>query len=167
MIKFPNSRMDRYFLLTKLSNLNVYICTTHLESLNNAAERAMELHQIKNVLKEYEIDTNTILFMGDFNFDSERNFDNSMPLENRLLEQLFPDYDDINCGYTFDSTINTMILRYERMRYDRILCRSKRCHVMNAELVGNTKKNTNFNFFPSDHFGLGILLSINDPFKYK
>ncbi len=67
--------------------------------------------------------------MGDFNFDSEINFGNFpvSPIENDMLAEVMPKaidswlyvHKDNSSGKTYDSNINKLIHKFERMRYDR------------------------------------------------
>ena len=70
------------------------------------------------------------LLCGDFNFDSQRNFSGTGPLENNCLEAVLPDFVDVwpllrpaDRGFTFDSERNPVIHKPERMRYDRVCVR--------------------------------------------
>jgi len=97
-------------------------------------------------------------------------FNQSEPLENDSLRILFPDFRDAwsECGltlpedkgYTYDSVDNTMIKQYERMRYDRILFKSKRLSwdatgicLLGTERLDPSKVGGAV-VYPSDHFGL-------------
>lgn len=60
-------------------------------------------------------------------------------------------------GFTFDSTINTMLTSYEQMRYDRVLMK-RNCDIKAVEigLLGTEQIGCDSlgDLFPSDHFGL-------------
>ena len=103
-----------------------------------------------------------------------------------INSDFFPDYVDLwaflypaDKGYTFDSVINKMIPKYERMRYDRMLLKihkfessgklemginqTKEIKSINAwmpvgmKLIGATPcNNTPIIAFPSDHFGIEL-----------
>merc|ERR1719502_1450062 len=102
--------MARQLLVTQLEDFA--IGTVHLESLANHPTRQEQLRICKSVLASHK---NAIL-VGDFNFDSERNFAPPHdPLENEALAQIMPDYIDLwpslraERGLTFDSTVNPYI----------------------------------------------------------
>eukprot|EP00466_Bigelowiella_natans_P011721 jgi/Bigna1/141313/aug1.62_g16021 len=91
------------------------------------------LHTCKNELDKLGGKDGDAMLVGDFNFCSYRNYNPEIiPLENKVLSEVMPYFVDLwprlhpgNKGYTFDSENNTLISRYERMRYDRIMVRSK------------------------------------------
>lgn len=98
----------------------------HLESLKYHSTRMAQLEVCARVLKAHK---NAIL-CGDFNFCSYRNFSGDGELENNCLASILPEYTDAwpalhpdDKGYTFDSAVNPVIHKYERMRYDRVLHR--------------------------------------------
>jgi len=142
------------------------ISTIHLESLNNEKLRR---EQIQKIGKLQSRDENVIL-CGDFNFCSHRNFFPGGPLENRMLEEFIPKYEDTwvtlhadELGYTFDTSVNPWIFREvrpERMRYDRMMLKSKIYEVETIDIVGNgDSKGSSEDLgldpkVPSDHFGL-------------
>jgi tyrosyl-DNA phosphodiesterase 2 len=114
----------------------------------------------------------TAILVGDFNFDSTRNFNEGgdylgyicalvilTRLENEVLVEILPQYVDTwpllhpnDKGYTYDSEVNSVIKHYEQMRYDRVMIRSKTWVPTHISLLGNQPIKTNL--FPSDHFGL-------------
>jgi len=116
----------------------------------------------------------SFLLCGDFNFDSERNYnaDDGKPLENESIREFFGDYIDVwptvnshDDGKTFDTERNTMLRQPmpERMRYDRILLKSHRWRPAAMELIGTSAFMTDgivnpLDVFPSDHFGLYLEL---------
>ena len=88
-----------------------------------------------------------VVFCGDFNFCSYRNYHGSGPLENDSLQNILPDFIDLwpekyphLRGYTFDSTVNRVINHYEQMRYDRIMYKSSNGYLRAEDigLQGNT-----------------------------
>merc|ERR1712032_33940 len=100
--------------------------TVHLESLANHPTRESQLLNCKAALAPY---SNAVL-VGDFNFDSERNFQAPHePLENEALARIMPEFVDLwpalrrERGLTFDSSVNPYICRPEHMRYDRVMTR--------------------------------------------
>lgn len=162
--KMP-TKMSRYFLLMHLNvnNQDVEIGTVHLESLSNRNTRKEQLELISKTLK-----ADTSLFMGDFNFCSYRNYveNDTSNLENEVLKELVPEFKDIwaelskEKGYTFDTTSNKMIEdhKFEQMRYDRIVIRSKEWKPIAIDIIGDkefkTDEYTKKKVYPSDHYGL-------------
>eukprot|EP01080_Neovahlkampfia_damariscottae_P000023 gene23-4274_t len=151
-----------------INDENVIISTVHLESLNHPDLRFDQLTSIFEYLDE----NSTNLIMGDFNFDSERNYNlnDGKSLENDNLLK-FPDYKDIwsllnkdeSSGKTFDTKVNTMLKgsREEVMRYDRILIKSKTWSPTAIEIIGNSsfgQDQDGYDIFPSDHFGLKTII---------
>jgi len=174
-----------------LNGETINICTVHLESLDAAQTRAKQLEIINS-------DLSTIphaLILGDFNFDSSRNYIDIGPLENDNLAKVVPEFIDIwailhphDIGFTFDSQVNSVITKYEQMRYDRIILKSKdkKWIPTSIEILGNTpfkirdvidlkdsiqnksslvpplkeyqKLDPNMSLFASDHFGLVTVL---------
>jgi len=152
--------------------------TVHLESLNNAVFRRVQLLLISEHLqKSYE----NALVCGDFNFGDSNWSPNTHPIENEFFEDdASKDWKNyIDCwkllhedeaGFTFDTDKNPMIhhvtrqnsfgrpfLRKEKMRYDRIFMKSDMFDAKSIRRLGTApfKKNT----FPSDHFGLFCTLT--------
>jgi len=115
----------------------------HLESLNFAPQRKYQIKECAKELERYERSSDTML-MGDFNFCSYRNFDKySKPLENDNLKNHIPQYVDLwaqihpeRKGYTFDSERNPIIIKFERMRYDRIMHKSQSFKAKDIFLYG-------------------------------
>jgi endonuclease/exonuclease/phosphatase family metal-dependent hydrolase len=123
--------------------------------------------------------------MGDFNFDSERHFSelDPSPLEETdSLQALFPDYLDAwrslkyqsgDLGKTFDTDINEMLKymrhRHEKMRYDRIMLKSKSHNgtwkLKKVDMLGDkpfvTEKGCPVHI--SDHFGLCLDITWETP----
>jgi len=181
---FP-TRMGRQLLCAEMVLLGTptLIGNVHLESLANHPTREEQLKVCQRQLEPFD---NAIL-CGDFNFCSYRNFTGTGPLENDCLQQILPDFVDVwpliqpgEKGYTFDSEVNTMLMRPEQMRYDRVLFRthSKRLQPQTISILGNqsaTTETTNPRFatvdqipthmldkvFPSDHFGLKTEFYLN------
>lgn len=142
----------------------VDVGTVHLESLDSKNLRKNQLtHICGNVLRV----SDTAILMGDFNFDDKKNWSKS---DTKLENDIFQDdpqvsqFNDVwSClrpeeeGKTFDTTVNTMLRHYERMRYDRVIIKSNEWKPASIELVGNKQIGitTDGRFiFPSDHFGL-------------
>lgn len=151
----------------------------HLESLSTRVVREKQLEHISRILS-----TRHSLLVGDFNFDSDRNFEGYGPLENAVLKKIFPQFVDVwealypgEKGYTYDSLRNKMITKYERMRYDRILLKVVQENESNSkeEVNSSTKSRWMPSFiklfgdqpiniaspkivFPSDHFGMHLEL---------
>lgn len=139
------------------------VSTAHFESLSSHSLREEQMEVANRVQKDY---TNAVL-CGDFNFCSYRNFDlEKKVLENDSLKQKLPEHEDLwpllhdttkeeEKGYTFDSTINTNIHKFERMRYDRILSKLKDAKPRSIQIIGNKSlEGGGVSVFPSDHFGL-------------
>ena len=134
-IEFP-SHMGRSLLKTVcvVNGSSIAIGNVHLESLGNEKLRRKQLIICEDALKRYS----SSILVGDFNFCSERNFHivPNAPLENDVLQQVLPSYVDVwpslhqsllhgeqAVGYTFDSEVNKMFTKNERMRYDRVMAR--------------------------------------------
>lgn len=121
---FP-SQMGRQLLVAELPGLAVG--TVHLESLMSQPTRECQLKVCAEVLALYP----DAVLVGDFNFDSEKNFQPPHePLHNAALARFIPDFIDIwpalrsDRGLTFDSNTNPYLKKKsERMRYDRVLAR--------------------------------------------
>lgn len=164
---------------------SVRVSTVHLESLSNFRLRRDQLSFIcRSVLSE-ERAPHAIL-MGDFNFDDKMNWEdshrssrsgsrgNSRSLENDIFVHdehvsqfvdVWPQLHPNDEGKTFDSTVNKMLRRYERMRYDRVIVRSRNneCIPKSIELVGTQcikVNNDGVPVFPSDHFGLFTVFAL-------
>uniref|UniRef100_A0A7S3YZU8 Endonuclease/exonuclease/phosphatase domain-containing protein n=1 Tax=Lotharella globosa TaxID=91324 RepID=A0A7S3YZU8_9EUKA len=123
--------------------------TVHLESLHSARTRKQQLVKCKEALdaKAGKKRAENSLLVGDFNFCSYRNFNkNTTPLENNMLEETMPDFKDVWAdlhpsakGYTFDSENNSIIKKFERMRYDRVMARLSGMETRSILLYGTTK----------------------------
>lgn len=105
----------------------VLVATIHLESLNSQKLREKQLRICEEIFRKYA----TVIFCGDFNFCSYRNFSGEGELENKCLAEILPSYQDVwptlhpeEKGFTFDSTTNPSIHQFEQMRYDRVMCQS-------------------------------------------
>ena len=144
-------------------NKPVLVCGAHFESLSSAPIRKEQLQVASITMKDF---SNSIL-CGDFNFCSYRNYDRSnLILENDVLMEVLPDYDDVwstivwpkkknttgnetkteECpttptskdkGFTFDSERNVNIRQNERMRYDRILSKVVDLSPTSIRLIGD------------------------------
>jgi len=125
------TRMDRSLLLGEyvINSVPVAVGTVHLESLSNALRREKQIEIIAKSMSGFL----HWFLMGDFNFDSERNYVLGMgALENDILSRHMPNAIDTwaalnpdkSSGKTFDSDINLMLTDEERMRYDRIMMQS-------------------------------------------
>lgn len=132
------SNMCRRLLTAQLHTLT--IGNVHLESLSNHSVRVEQLKLCWQVLAGFQ----DVVLVGDFNFDSERNFDPPhQPLENDCLTAIMPDYCDLwpvlrnERGYTFDSTLNPYIASPERMRYDRVLVRAPTWRATSIDIFGD------------------------------
>jgi len=133
------TRMGRRLLVVELGRLAVG--TVHLESLANHPTREAQLAMSTEILRRYSDG----LLLGDFNFDSERNFKPPhQPLENEALARLAPDFVDLwpalrpeERGLTFDSVTNPYLGSHEQMRYDRIIARLQNWNATGIERVGH------------------------------
>jgi endonuclease/exonuclease/phosphatase family metal-dependent hydrolase len=166
--KLP-THMSRSALLcsyTSKNNEKIAVATVHLESLSSRQLRKEQMEIIHRILAS----SNVALFMGDFNFDSERNWadeDNS-EIEDIYMRELFKEYQDTwrelkykenDMGKTFDTTRNAMIgnQRPEIMRYDRILFKggnswqASEIELLGVEVIEDEHGTP---IVPSDHFGL-------------
>lgn len=144
----------------------------HLESLDNKNVRREQLVVMNDYLKHVD----DAVVCGDFNIGALHNFDYNwhvgrfgnddnykpkFPLENDVLKQVMPAFRDCwvemhedECGYTYDSVVNKMLGKYEQMRYDRVMIKSKNgfLQTKSIDIVGNEPIGESL--FPSDHFGL-------------
>jgi len=132
--------------------------TIHLESLNSQPLRAKQMYLISTYLKTYD----TALLCGDFNFDSERNYNlSSTPLENENIENFYPGFIDIwkelkyplDLGKTFPG---------DGSRYDRMIMKSSILQPDDIVILGSKpfKDCMERQVYPSDHFGLFCRLKI-------
>ncbi|KAG2389598.1 hypothetical protein C9374_014158 [Naegleria lovaniensis] len=178
------SKMNRAALSVEIGNSqyqheNIIVTTVHLESLSNADLRFQQLDVIAN----FQIPYSHAIICGDFNFDSERNYDeNYLPyLENSYLTSNahLKQYQDVwkmlkypnDLGKTFDTTANAMLAKcsHEVMRYDRVLLKSflipsrhtqlkKYWKPIHIELLGTKPigydQNRKIAISISDHFGI-------------
>jgi tyrosyl-DNA phosphodiesterase 2 len=164
------SNMARMCLTAHLTvnNETILVGTVHLESLSHRDTRAQQLKLISETMK----DNSTNLLMGDFNFDSEKNYlkNDTNPIENENLKNYCSDYIDIwpflkeEEGKTFDTDLNDMLnpSQNEKMRYDRIILKSKSWNATSIEMLGTEgfekDDQRNAKVFPSDHFGLKSII---------
>jgi endonuclease/exonuclease/phosphatase family metal-dependent hydrolase len=110
------SKMSRHLIIVSfitLSNENITIATVHLESLDQKVYRYKQLKLIERILKC----SNVALLVGDFNMDSESNYDanDKAVLEENQMQKLLSEYVDIwrelkypDLGKTRDPTRNNM-----------------------------------------------------------
>eukprot|EP00746_Dinoflagellata_sp_MGD_P074188 gnl/MRDRNA2_/MRDRNA2_300002_c0_seq1.p1 gnl/MRDRNA2_/MRDRNA2_300002_c0~~gnl/MRDRNA2_/MRDRNA2_300002_c0_seq1.p1 ORF type:complete len:158 (-),score=24.32 gnl/MRDRNA2_/MRDRNA2_300002_c0_seq1:94-567(-) len=93
------------------------------------------------------------LLVGDFNFDSERNFlPPHKPLHNDALQRLGPEFVDVwaalrsDRGFTFDGGSNPHVKnKREQMRYDRVLARVRNWRCKRIDVVCKEKTNPRAN----------------------
>ena len=172
---FPTN-MGRKLVIAKIpiENDYFYAATVHLESLDNQFFREKQLE----VCSKFLSPNTTNILCGDFNFCSYRNFfmpkdSTNVRLDNQCLESIVPYMRDIwpllhptDKGYTFDSTVNSLVRQYECMRYDRVLYNNKmqstnelesnnekrlQLESVLIELIGNTPiSNTPISSMPSN-----------------
>jgi tyrosyl-DNA phosphodiesterase 2 len=169
MWKLP-TKMGRSVLVASylINGKPISIANVHLESLNSAPLRKEQLRIISGILAS----SPHAALVGDFNFDSQRNFRMSdLPLENDCIVEFYPDYVDVwaalrpdERGLTFDSEVNRMIPNYEQMRYDRVLLKSANGNwrPKRIELIGTEPVPHHTNLWPSDHFGLVAHFEFSD-----
>lgn len=131
------TNMARRLLVVELGSLA--IGTVHLESLANHIIREKQLQVCAKTLASFP----NVLLVGDFNFDSERNYvPSDAPLENKALAKFMPDFADVwpdlrtERGFTYDSVFNPYIGTHERMRYDRVMARLKDWRATGIDLFG-------------------------------
>lgn len=169
--KLP-SFMSRTLLVAELliNKQRFKVATVHLESLDSAPFRKMQLEQIFPLLA----DADHSVLMGDFNFYA------TWPNENKNID---PSYQDLwgtlrgnESGYTEDTEINPM-LRWRRkkmakkqVRFDRILLRSKQWHPHSIKRLGTQAISKSISItepdtFISDHFGLMAQIKFVSPNK--
>lgn len=161
-VEFPQSKMGRYLIFADI-RMNAHeilrIGTVHLESLSSPSERTEQLSICQKAFDEGS--RSSQILMGDFNFTDEND-------ENEKNFELLRDWIDTwTClvepneyRYTADTEVNLMRQRnkshHSRLRYDRIIVRSKTIKPKKIEILG---KNVighimEFPVFISDHFGL-------------
>lgn len=126
--------------LIVVQHRGIAIGTVHLESLANHPTRQAQLQSCEKILSSY----GDALLVGDFNFDSERNFmPPHDPLENEALVQIMPEFVDLwpalrpERGLTFDSDVNPYIGKPEHMRYDRIVARLSSWRATGIQMFGH------------------------------
>ena len=143
--------------------------TVHLESLANPRKRKSQVGEIAQILAPCD----NAMFMGDFNFDSEKGYFGDDG-ENHILGELVPEFTDCwaakhyvdgkvdkkNQGKTFDTKTNPNLKDHkeEVMRYDRVMLKSAKWTLESCEVVGYPKKGE---ICISDHYGLYTELSYN------
>lgn len=159
MVSLP-TQMYRSALIAEfiINNEIIQVGTVHLESLDSRLYREDQLHIISKHLT-----ASTNLLMGDFNFDSERNWDpKETPLENDNIKKFYPKHVDLwfvlnpndPHAKTFDTEVNTMIsgTTSERMRYDRQIMNSETWKPKSIEMLGTKafmKNDSGKDVFPS------------------
>jgi endonuclease/exonuclease/phosphatase family metal-dependent hydrolase len=142
--------------------VQLLVSTSHFESLSSRDIREQQLGVAAEHLRpradavdaSASADGHYVILCGDFNFCSERDFGKAAPatpeqmaaLENNVLARQLPSFidcwphvkrdDPTDRGYTFDSTRNDVIVKFERMRYDRILAGGSRYRPVHIELIG-------------------------------
>lgn len=130
--------MCRRLLVTHIRG--VAVGTVHLESLASHPVREKQLRVCRRVLAPHS----DALLVGDFNFDSHRNFSPPHnPLENEALVNIVPDFVDVwpalqsDRGLTFDSAVNPYIGKSEQMRYDRVMVRLAKWGAASIDMFGH------------------------------
>jgi exonuclease III len=187
--------LEAEFILNGEGVCNFTVATLHLESLDFPQKRKEQLQYIKPILQspsvtilgDFNFDSEQNYSHLEYKRDLIRKgmpfetvesipLPENEPIENDNLRDLFPEYKDVwvDCGlipstdkgYTFDSQKNRMIKGYERMRYDRILLKSKYWKPTAISLLGDEpisgSKVGGAVVYPSDHFGLIMTLEINN-----
>jgi len=167
------------------------VATIHLESLDFPQKRKEQLMYISQILQapsvtilgDFNFDSEQNYSHLEYKREAIRRgmpidtvesipLPDNEPIENDTLKSLFPEYKDVwvDCGlneesdkgYTFDSQKNRMIKGYERMRYDRILIKSKFWKPTAISMLGEESipggKVGGAIVYPSDHFGLIVTL---------
>lgn len=184
------SKMSRHLLMTsfktisgedvsgaffKILTVKITIATVHLESLDKKVYRYKQLKLISSLLHTCD----TALLMGDFNMDSEENYDpnDRSILEEDHMRQLLSGYVDMwreleypknNPGKTRDTTRNNMVEKNDKLvRIDRIMLKSKQHNWKGVyiEMIGTEvihHDETLGRVFPSDHFGLRCEIKSGD-----
>jgi len=127
---------------------------SHLETKRDMIRRGMPIDQVESMLLSGELKENDIL----------KSHPNLSEYSDVWSESgLVPPTEK---GYTYDSEKNKMIRGYERVRYDRILLRSKYWEPKAISLIGDQAvppcKVGGAVVFPSDHFGLIMTLEIKN-----
>ncbi len=161
--KLP-SRMNRRLLVaeTVFHGLPLQVATVHLESMRHESEaRATQLAQIFRILAGAD---HTVL-MGDMNMCSSSEENNAL---DPLYLDVWPAIHADKPGYTEDTTINSMRLRWtgnpKHVRYDRILLRSAGSVLQPraVELLGTHPVVEGPEpVFVSDHFGVVATLELS------
>eukprot|EP00010_Vexillifera_abyssalis_P007395 CAMPEP_0201548934 /NCGR_PEP_ID=MMETSP0173_2-20130828/5434_1 /ASSEMBLY_ACC=CAM_ASM_000268 /TAXON_ID=218659 /ORGANISM="Vexillifera sp., Strain DIVA3 564/2" /LENGTH=467 /DNA_ID=CAMNT_0047958455 /DNA_START=235 /DNA_END=1638 /DNA_ORIENTATION=- len=181
-IEFP-SRMGRKLLQavfevrTSDSAAHQLFCigAVHLESLSSSRTRN---HQLK-IIERAQREAPFAIVMGDFNFDSDRNFyEDVVPLENDEMKKVLSNY--IDCwptvhpntpGKTRDTKKNKMIADHspENFRLDRVMFKSPSSSSLkpqSMQILGDESFEssllTSLPIYPSDHFGLLCSFGFNN-----
>eukprot|EP00418_Pyrodinium_bahamense_P093191 CAMPEP_0179026728 /NCGR_PEP_ID=MMETSP0796-20121207/8667_1 /TAXON_ID=73915 /ORGANISM="Pyrodinium bahamense, Strain pbaha01" /LENGTH=339 /DNA_ID=CAMNT_0020722823 /DNA_START=16 /DNA_END=1035 /DNA_ORIENTATION=- len=133
------TNMWRRLLVCNLGGMLV-VGNVHLESLSNQPLREMQLRACSDVLGPLP----NALLVGDFNFDSQRNFKAPhVPLDNVALAKCLHGFVDVwpalraDRGCTFNSQVNPYIAQEEAMRYDRVMAQLSSWRPSSIELMGH------------------------------
>jgi endonuclease/exonuclease/phosphatase family metal-dependent hydrolase len=173
-VPFTNSHMGRDLLYAKIGE-DLIVGTVHLESEDNAAKRKAQLQECADFLEQFSSTRSSRILMGDFNFDSDKNYREGKPLENFVLRHVFPDaYKDMwlalappeDKGYTLDQKANpwrgTFSVKHRHQyRFDRIMaCLLGKWQATNIALWANAPiaEDASTPIFASDHFGVMLTL---------
>eukprot|EP01016_Furgasonia_blochmanni_P050698 TRINITY_DN7873_c0_g1_i6.p1 TRINITY_DN7873_c0_g1~~TRINITY_DN7873_c0_g1_i6.p1 ORF type:complete len:306 (-),score=52.95 TRINITY_DN7873_c0_g1_i6:93-938(-) len=148
------SNMGRSLLLaaTRIGGVKVGVGTVHLESLNSAKLRAMQLKECFNVLESFPISA----LMGDFNFSGGEEESNIL----FSYTDLWAELNDLTKqpGYTMPP-----LGGWPAWRPDRVLLKKDiRLKPLSIEIIGTTPldkfaslgKQSKVAVTPSDHYGL-------------
>jgi len=171
------------------------VATIHLESLDFPQKRKEQLYYLSQILTapsvtilgDFNFDSEQNYSHLEYKREAIRRgmpieavesvpLPDNEPIENDSLKSYFPEFKDVwvdsgltdpkEKGFTFDSLKNRMIKGYERMRYDRILLKSKYWLPTAISLLGEdpiqVTKVGGAVVYPSDHFGLIMTLEINN-----
>jgi len=115
----------------------IKVGTVHLESLENAKTRGIQLQTIFPYLADVE----HAFLMGDFNM-APADTENALINENGYID-VWPSLNPTDIGNTF---------RFYPRRIDRMILKSKIIKPITMKIIGNVPIRDNI--YPSDHFGL-------------
>ena len=158
---FDNSRMGRTLSIVELGipsgsfDIALTIATSHFESMAfNTKQREWQLKKSIEMLSL----SNNVCLMGDLNLELEVDGEVVLPPPWYDAWLSLPGNSHDN-GYTWDPSINSMNNDGStKNRFDRVLCKLLDFTVHSMKVVG--KKQLSPGVFPSDHFGLLTVLTL-------
>lgn len=149
VVKFSESKQGRFLLqlLVKFHGVDVYLLTSHLESLNqNTVERKKQLKLCFELMGELQSESGACIFAGDLNLMDREVTQVGLP-EN-FVDVWEACGSDFKQKFTWDSS-------EPRFRLDRIYFCSENSKLQPSRfaLVGNELL-PKYKMYPSDHLGM-------------